>query len=71
LKSGGGLSYLGTTESVGRAIIPNANEVVLLPLKETKNGTIAKENIKTILKFAETVDIVSIGSGLSIDGDTE
>ena len=71
LKSGGGLSYLATTESVGRAIIPNANEVVLLPLKETANGTIAKENIETILKFAETVDIVSIGSGLSIDSDTE
>jgi len=30
-----------------------------------------KKNIEPILKFAETVDIISIGSGLSIDSDTE
>lgn len=71
LKSGGGMSYLATTESVGRVVMGNAKELIIVPLKESANGTISKDNLNTLIGFAKNMDIISIGSGLSIDEDTE
>ncbi|BAL80689.1 bifunctional ADP-dependent NAD(P)H-hydrate dehydratase/NAD(P)H-hydrate epimerase [Caldisericum exile] len=71
LKSGGGISFLATTENVSRIVSQRSPEIVQIPLKENMQGAIAKENIEKILEFSKNVDIVAIGSGLSVDDDTE
>jgi len=70
LKAGGGLSYLATLESIAPFVTSDAREVVLLPLKE-KNGAISEENLDLLVKFSENVDIIAIGSGLSLNKNTE
>lgn len=69
LKSGGGLSYLATPESISPFVTDNAREVILLPLKE-KNGAISRENLDFLLEFSKNMDIVAIGPGLSINKNT-
>ena len=71
LKSGGGMSFLATTPEVSKIVSQRSPEIVQVPLKENENGAISKENIEAIVDFSNNVDIVSIGSGLSIDEDTE
>lgn len=70
LKAGGGVAYLATPESVAPHITTNAREVVLVPVKE-QDGVISKENIEDLLEFSKNVDIVSIGSGLSLSEETK
>jgi hydroxyethylthiazole kinase-like uncharacterized protein yjeF len=49
LKSGGGLSYLATPESISPSIGKKGKELVLLPQEETKAGSICKENLKDLI----------------------
>jgi len=71
LKSGGGLSFLATTNKVILSVSSLAKEIVFIPLEESDSGTISKKNIATLINIASSVDIVAIGSGLSVDEDTE
>ncbi|MGB9794001.1 NAD(P)H-hydrate dehydratase [Caldisericum exile] len=71
LKGGGGISYLATTEYVSKIVSERSPEIVQIPLKENKNGAISSEDIGKIIEFSKNVDVVAIGSGLSIDEDTE
>lgn len=70
LKAGGGLSYLATPESIAPFVTGNAREVILIPLKE-QDGAISKDNLDDLIKFSKNVDIVAIGSGLSLNKNTE
>jgi len=71
LKAGGGLSYLATPESISSFIGKKGRELVLLPQKETKNGSISKDNLKDLIEFSKNVDFVVMGPGLSLDKETK
>lgn len=70
LKAGGGLAYLATTENVAPFIAQKGSEIILLPVSATPSGSLCLENKKQILDFAESVDFVVIGPGLSLEKDT-
>jgi len=71
LKAGGGLSYLATPESISSFIGKKGRELVLLPQKETKAGSISKDNLKDLIEFSRNVDFVVMGPGLSLDKETQ
>jgi hydroxyethylthiazole kinase-like uncharacterized protein yjeF len=71
LKSGGGLSYLAAPESISSFVGKKGKELVLLPQKETKTGSISKANLKELVDFSKSVDFVVIGPGLSLDKETQ
>jgi NAD(P)H-hydrate epimerase len=71
LKSGGGYSRLATVESIINTIASKAREVIFYPLKESKNGTISKENEDFLFEISEEVDFVVLGPGIGIDEEIE
>jgi len=71
LKAGGGLSYLATPESISPFIASKGSEIVFIPQKETPSGSIALENEDEILEFSRGVDMVILGPGLSLAGETQ
>jgi hydroxyethylthiazole kinase-like uncharacterized protein yjeF len=71
LESGGGLSYLATPRSISSFVGKKGKELVLLPQKETKAGTISNDNLKGLIKSSEEVDFVVMGPGLSLDKETQ
>jgi NAD(P)H-hydrate epimerase len=71
LKAGGGLSYLATVKSISTALASEANEVVILPLDETVEGSIAYKNIDYLIEYSNNVDFVIIGPGLSLNEETQ
>ncbi len=71
LKAGGGLSYLAAPESISSFVARKGKELVLLPQKETKSGSISKNNFKELIEFSENVDFVVIGPGLSLEEETQ
>jgi len=70
LKAGGGYSRLATPASVAPFIAAKGNEIVLIPLKETEDGSISVENIDELIKISSKVDFVVIGPGLSLNEET-
>jgi len=71
LRAGGGLSYLATPESVAPFIAARGNEIVFLPQKATDSGSLALENLDGILAASEEMAMVTIGSGISLDPETQ
>lgn len=71
LKAGGGYSRLAAPQSVTSLIARKAGEIVLLPQRETKAGSIARSAGKALLEIAEKVDMVVIGCGLSLNRETQ
>ena len=71
LKAGGGLSYLATTPEVASVVGNKGSEIVFVPQKGTLSGSISLENEKQLLAFSENVDMVIIGSGLSLNDETQ
>ncbi len=71
LKAGGGLSYLATPAEVASIVGNKGSELVFVPQKSTSSGSISLENEKQLLKFSETVDMVVIGPGLSLNDETQ
>jgi NAD(P)H-hydrate epimerase len=70
LKSGGGYSRLAAPRSVVSVIAKRGTEIVYIPQEETAAGSIALNNKKELLKAAAKVDMVIIGSGLSLHEET-
>ena len=71
LKAGGGYARLATPRSIAPYIGQKASEIVLVPLAETKAGSIARKNKDQILALAEKADMVVIGPGISLDAEAK
>jgi len=71
MKAGGGYSRLAAPASVTPFIANKGSEIVFVPQKETKAGSIALENKKALLALSEQVDMVVIGPGLSLAEETQ
>ena len=71
LKAGGGLSYLATPKSIAPFIASKASEVVVLPMRETAENTLSQNCFGSILKFSNKSDVVSIGSGITLNNETQ
>jgi len=71
MKAGGGYSRLAAPASVTPFIANKGSEIVFVPQKETKSGSISLENKKALLELSETVDMVVIGPGLSLAEETQ
>lgn len=71
LKSGGSYSNLACPESLTSTLALKANEIVFYPLKETREGNISIENLKTIIDNGEEKDLVVIGGGFSTEEEPQ
>lgn len=70
LKAGGGYSRLACPEVVMPFIAAKGSEIVFIPLKQTRTGSISYESKDTLLALSEKMDIVVIGPGLSLNEET-
>ena len=70
LKAGGGLAFLATPDGVAPQIAAQGKEIIFIPQTSTDSGSIALSNKSALLEFAETVDMVVMGPGLSLDEET-
>jgi NAD(P)H-hydrate epimerase len=71
LKAGGGYARLAAPVSMTPFIAAKGSEIVFVPQKETRAGSIALENRDSLIELSEKVDMVVIGPGLSLDDETQ
>lgn len=71
LKAGGGYSRLAAPRPMTPFLSAGAREVVLVPQQETATGSLALENVDGLLALSETVDMVVLGPGMSLDPETQ
>ena len=71
LKTGGGYAYLATPRSVAPFVAQKCSEIIMLPQQETGSGSIAPANRQHLLEQAEKADLVVLGPGLSLAGETK
>lgn len=68
LRGGAGLVTVGLPESIARPILKvKPPEAMLLPLPETKEGTLGIPAFKEIATFALTADVLALGPGLGVN----
>jgi len=70
MRSGAGAVVLGVPRSIHGALVRKATEVMMTPLEETSEGTIAAAALKVINERVEWADVVVIGPGLSVNKET-
>jgi len=72
MRSGAGLVTLGVPRGIGREIIRHKiKEVMLLPLPETPEGSLALKALKQIKRFSEKAGVLVIGPGLDHNVSTQ
>jgi len=71
LLSGSGLVTLGIPKSLNPIMEAKLTEVMTKPLPETDDQTLSEGAFSKIIKFAEKVNCVAIGPGLSRNSSTE
>lgn len=71
LKAGGGYSRLAAPASILPRLGGAGSEIVFHPRKETKAGSLSLRNKGDLLRLAEKTDIVVLGPGLSLEGETQ
>ena len=69
IQSGGGYSYLFSTSQVIDSVAPSTREVIFAKGIHI-NGSLSVENLDTLMKKANLCNVVSIGSGLSLNPST-
>jgi ADP-dependent NAD(P)H-hydrate dehydratase / NAD(P)H-hydrate epimerase len=70
LRSGAGLVYLGIPKGLSSVVQERLTEVVVVPLKETKSGSIGFAALGQIRPLLKRCDLVLAGPGLSRDKET-
>jgi NAD(P)H-hydrate epimerase len=70
LKAGGGYARLAAPKSMIGKLAVKGREIVYLPQEETAAGSTALRNKKKLLEVAAKVNMVVIGSGLSLQEET-
>ena len=71
LKAGGGYSRLAAPGSMTAFIANKGSEIVFVPQKETSAGSISLENKDALLELSESMDMVVLGPGLSLEPETQ
>jgi NAD(P)H-hydrate epimerase len=71
LKTGGGYARLAAPRSITPFLAGNGSEIVFLPQIETASGGVALANKERLIGLSETMDMVVIGPGLSLDPETQ
>lgn len=72
LRSGAGLVTLGIPKGINQAIIKRKlNEVMTLPLPETKEGSLSLSADTPIKKFIKDIDVMVLGPGLGQHRQTQ
>ena len=70
LKAGGGYSRLASPETITPFIANKGSEIVFLPQKQTRAGSISYENKDALLEISKNMDMVVMGPGLSLNEET-
>ena len=71
LKAGGGLAFLAAPDSVAPFIANQGREIIFIPQKQTKNGSLALCNKDALLEFSQNLAFIVIGPGLSLQEETQ
>jgi hydroxyethylthiazole kinase-like uncharacterized protein yjeF len=71
LKAGGGYSRLAAPASITPFIANKGSEIVFLPQRETRSGSISLENKGVLLELSGKMDMVVLGPGLSLEEETQ
>ncbi|MDX9746499.1 MAG: NAD(P)H-hydrate dehydratase [Syntrophales bacterium] len=71
LKAGGGYCRLAVPVGMAPFIAQKGSEIVLIPQKETPEGTISRQNLRSLLDLSARMDCVVIGPGLSLNDETQ
>ncbi|MBM4271594.1 MAG: NAD(P)H-hydrate dehydratase [Deltaproteobacteria bacterium] len=71
LKAGGGYVRLAAPASIAPFIAMKGSEIVFVPQKETRSGSLSLENKEKLLELSEKMDMVVIGPGVSLDTETQ
>ena len=71
LRAGGGYSRLAAPASIAPFIANKGSEIVFLPQRETRSGSISLENKGALLELSEKMDMVVLGPGLSLEEETQ
>jgi ADP-dependent NAD(P)H-hydrate dehydratase / NAD(P)H-hydrate epimerase len=71
LKAGGGYARLAAPASMTSFLAGKGSEIVFVPQKETKAGSISLKNKSSLLDLSEKMDMVVIGPGLSLNDETQ
>ncbi|MBN2382455.1 NAD(P)H-hydrate dehydratase [bacterium] len=70
LKAGGGYARLATPRSMVPHLASLGSELVFVPQKETRGGSIALANREKLIELSERVDLVVLGPGLGLEQET-
>ena len=71
LRAGGGYSRLAAPASIAPFIANKGSEIVFLPQRETRSGSISLENKGALLELSGKMDMVVLGPGLSLEEETQ
>jgi len=71
LRAGGGYARLATPASLAPMLGSQAHEVVMVPLQETDEGTIASSNLDMLCSLSEKADMIVVGPGVSLNEETQ
>jgi NAD(P)H-hydrate epimerase len=71
LKAGGGYARLAAPESMTPFIANKGSEIVFVPQKQTRSGSISLKNKAALVALSDKMDMVVLGPGLSLEEETQ
>ena len=71
LRSGAGLVTVGVPKCLVSPLARRLTEAMMLPLPQTKEGTLSKSAYSKIKRYSDTQDILALGPGLSMNFQTQ